>query len=542
MADIADARKTGSASLHNEHAGIEPEKGLGRQAADDETAAYAAGSPVAIDKATNRRLFWQITRRILVCMLGTYFCQSLDKGTLGFSSIMGIQEDAGLDGNKYNWLGTILYIGVLVGEYPTNFLLQKLPVAKYLAGNVFLWGVVIMCSAAATNFPGLMAVRFLLGVFESCVQPAFIIMTAMWFTREEQTILTSLWYCMTGVQLMIGGILAWGTSHYIGHHIKSWQLLFLVLGAATCAWGLFLGWYLPDSPMKAKCFSEEDKRLMVERVRVNDTGIQNKQFKKYQLHEALTDPIVWLYVLLQLCSTLIIGGLGVFSNIIIKSFGFTTLQTQLLNIAQGAVTIAVMVGGASLATWSRRTVFVMHLWTLYVLPLTSFKFPLPRIPSSSVPPGRFVNLTKSDSPAIAGTAVIYSISPTPSTRVGLLIAFYCTQFILAEGNLLFSLISRNVAGQTKKSTVLALTFIAWAAGNATAPQIFQSSDAPRYAKGFTAHFCLYGLFNVLLVAIRLLYIWRNRQKRSVRGEGERDHANAFLDLTDRENVDFQYVY
>jgi hypothetical protein len=118
--------------------------------------------------------------------------------------------------------------------------------------------------------------------------------------------------------------------------------------------------------MKAKCFSEDDKRLMIERVRANDTGIQNKQFKKYQMLEALTDPIVWLYVLLQLSSTLIIGGLGVFSNIIIKSFGFTTLQTQLLNIAQGGVTISVMVGGASLATWSRRTVFVMHLWTLYV--------------------------------------------------------------------------------------------------------------------------------------------------------------------------------
>jgi hypothetical protein len=69
-------------------------------------------------------------------------------------------------------------------------------------------------------------------------------------------------------------------------------------------------------------------------------------------------------------------------------------------------------------------------------------------------------------------------------------------------------------------------------------QIFQSTDAPRYAKGFTAHFCLYGLFNVLLVAIRFLYMQRNKQKVAVRGEGERDHANAFLDLTDKENVDF----
>lgn len=297
-------------------------------------------------------------------MLGTYFCQSLDKGTLGFASIMGIQTDAHLVGQDYSWLGTILYLGVLAGELPTNFLLQKLPVAKYLSVNVFLWGVVIASSASAKSWPGLMVVRFLLGVFESCVQPSFILMTGMWYTKREQAVLTSLWYCMTGVQLMVGGIIAWGASHYVGHSIKSWQLLFLVLGVATCAWAVFLFFFLPDSPMKAKCFTQDQKRLMIERVRANETGIQNKKYKLYQMLEAITDPVVWCYVFLQITSTLIIGGLGVFSNIIIQSFGFSLLQTQLLNIAQGAITIVLMVGGAWLATSLGQTVLVMHLWTM----------------------------------------------------------------------------------------------------------------------------------------------------------------------------------
>jgi hypothetical protein len=73
-------------------------------------------------------------------MLGTYFCQSLDKGTLGFASIMGIIEDANLEKQEFSWLGTILYMGVLFGEYPTNLLIQKLPIAKYLAGNIICWG------------------------------------------------------------------------------------------------------------------------------------------------------------------------------------------------------------------------------------------------------------------------------------------------------------------------------------------------------------------------------------------------------------------
>ncbi|KAK4115187.1 MFS general substrate transporter [Canariomyces notabilis] len=415
-----------------------------------------------IDEETSRKLFWTVNKRILACMLGTYFCQSLDKGTLGFASIMNIQNDAHLVGQQYSWLGTILYMGVLV---------------------------VVACSAAATNFAGLMTCRFLLGIFESCVQPVFIIMTSMWYTKREQAVLTSLWYCMTGVQLMVGGIIAWGVSDYTNAVIFPWQLLFLVLGLATCAWAVFLGWWLPDSPML----------------------------------EAVTDPVVWCYVMLQLTSTLIIGGLGVFSNLIIASFGFTYLQTQLLNIAQGVVTIIVMVGSASLATWTKQTAWVMHAWTV---------------------------------PAILGTAIIYTIPPNESNRVGLLIAFYCTQFYLAEGNLIFSLISRNIAGQTKKSTTLAIAFVAWAARNMAAPQIFQQSDAPRYQKGFTAHFCLYVLFNLFLVVLRLLLVRRNQAKRFAHaglaanetggdlaeetGDEKIRHEHAFEDLTDKENLDFRY--
>lgn len=80
--------------------------------------------------------------------------------------------------------------------------------------------------------------------------------------------------------------------------------------------------------------------------------------------ETISDPVIWCYVMLQISSTLIIGGLGVFSNLIIASFGFTVLQTQLLNIAQGAVTIIVMIGSAGLAQGTGQTCLIMHLWTM----------------------------------------------------------------------------------------------------------------------------------------------------------------------------------
>lgn len=92
-------------------------------------------------------------------------------------------------------------------------------------------------------------------------------------------------------------------------------------------------------------------------------------------------------------------------------------------------------------------------------------------------------------------------------------------------------------------------------------QIFQDNDAPRYRNGFTAHFCLYALFNIVLAIMRVLLTRRNMGKRKAaadvgtggepasgtkdlkgvaQGEEAISHANAFADLTDKENPDFRY--
>lgn len=60
--------------------------------------------PIQMDAATDRRLFWKITRRVLVIQVITYFCQSLDKGILNYASIMGIKSDAHLVGQQVSHL------------------------------------------------------------------------------------------------------------------------------------------------------------------------------------------------------------------------------------------------------------------------------------------------------------------------------------------------------------------------------------------------------------------------------------------------------
>lgn len=81
--------------------------------------------------------------------------------------------------------------------------------------------------------------------------------------------------------------------------------MYLVLGILTVIWGVFVSYWLPDSPMRAgRFFTDEERTKLVERVRENDTGIQNKKFKWDQAVDALTDPQVWAFVLIQLLNTI----------------------------------------------------------------------------------------------------------------------------------------------------------------------------------------------------------------------------------------------
>lgn len=55
---------------------------------------------------------------------------------------------------------------------------------------------------------------------------------------------------------------------------------------------------------------------------------------------------------------------------------------------------------------------------------------------------------------------------TYAQHIGLLICYYITLSFWSAGTLALSMISRNVAGQTKKTVAVAFNFIFWAAGNA----------------------------------------------------------------------------
>lgn len=74
--------------------------------------------------------------------------------------------------------------------------------------------------------------------------------------------------------------------------------IYFFSGALCCAWGIVIFLFLPDSPVTAPFLNQRDRRRAVERVRSNQTGIENKQLKPYQIKEAFIDYKLYLFFLL----------------------------------------------------------------------------------------------------------------------------------------------------------------------------------------------------------------------------------------------------
>ena len=318
--------------------------------------------------------------------------------------------------------------------FQLNWIIQRIPIAKYLSINIMLWGSTLALHAACKSFPSILAVRTLLGIFEAVCQPSFLILSSLWYKRSEQAATVTYWYMMNGAQQIVGGLLAYCFSLMKTGPIKSYQALFITYGVISVFWGMFVFWWMPDSPMRAKCFSEEDKKLMVERVRSNQTGIQNKKFRLEQVKEALKDPQTWCYCLIQICTTLPTSGLGAFAGIIIKGFNFTLLQTQLLAMVLGAYIIVVLLSSTWLTNRFNQNILIMLIYVI---------------------------------PSFVGTIVLMTVENTDlATKVGLLISYYIVLSFWAAQTLGMSLLSRNVGGQTKKTVCVTLNFVSWCAGNA----------------------------------------------------------------------------
>lgn len=218
-----------------------------------------------------------------------------------YVSIFGIEEDAHLVGKQYSWLGSILYIAQLAMQPLAAFLLVKLPTGKLIFAAIFLWGSSLALTAVCTDFPSLLGLRFCLGAFEAMIAPSCIAVTQMWWRRSEQTLRTSYWSAMNGFTFIVGSLMTYGLGHIEYSHLFRYQIIFIFCGLLTVAFSVFVGVFMPDSPMEAKCLSERERFIAVERLRANQMGLASREWQGSHVWETMVDIKTLCWFILMIC-------------------------------------------------------------------------------------------------------------------------------------------------------------------------------------------------------------------------------------------------
>ncbi|KAJ5261336.1 MFS allantoate transporter [Penicillium angulare] len=469
------------------------------------------GEVIEIDEATNRRLLRTIDWHIMPLMCLVYGMNFLDKTTLSYASIMGLKDDLDLVGDQYQWLGSLFYFGYIAWEYPTTRLLQRLPLSKYSGTCIVLWGMILSCFAAAKSYSGAIAIRIFLGVFEAAVTPGFALLTSQWYTRNEQGKRVNIWYSFNGWGQIFGGLVAYGIAvgtEKHGSDIAPWKIVFLFTGLLTVVLGILFLWIVPDNQLNARWLKKEDRMLAVVRVRGNQQGIGNKNFKWYQVKEALMDPMSWAFFFFALIVDIPNGGITNFFSQLITSFGYTQEQSLLYGTPAGAVEVVALLLNGYMGDRTGQRI-LCSLGGLFTATL----------------------------------GVILIVALPLENNVGRLIGYYMTQAFPTCFAALLSLISSNVAGYTKKTTVAAMYLIGYCAGNIIGPQTFRPQDAPRYVSAEITIIVCWGICLFIMLFIWWWYNKENRRKEGIRSEPNytRLENQEWLDLTDRENHDFIYT-
>ncbi|KAI0152158.1 MFS general substrate transporter [Hypoxylon sp. NC0597] len=459
----------------------------------------------------NKRILRKIDRNLLPLMIITYTLNFMDKNALSYSVNFGLTTDNHLVGNQYSWAsGSIFYLAYMVSQPVVARLIVRFPIGRFVATATMLWGAVLMTTAASRSFASLMTIRAILGCLESCINPAFIIISAQWWTRAEQPLRISYWYLGNSIGQVCGGLLGYGIAHITNPTVPNWAWFFLIFGAITILYGSFLFYYLPDSPLNARWLSEYDRALAIERVRENRTGVENHVWKWSQFKECVLDVQCWLLVATFFLDDIPAGGVGSFGSVVINGFGYGALYSTLLLVPLGVIqAICILFGG-----FMTRRFENIRTWLIAGCQV----------------------------PALIGAVLLYTL-PRENQR-GLLGSYYVVQTHGIVGTLTMSLVSSNFAGYTKKATASAMMYVAFCVGQVAAPQLFIPSEAPAYKTAFLAAFICFALCIIFTVVLRFYLIWENKRRDNLAlAEGELHVSdNEFLDLTDKQQkAVFRYV-
>ncbi|KAF1934729.1 MFS general substrate transporter [Clathrospora elynae] len=288
-----------------------------------------------------------LVRKIDLFLLPTiwlmYLLSYMDRTNIGNAKIAGMDKDLQLTSNQYSIALVVFFVTYVFFEPPSNMLLVRLKPSVYLPIIMIIWGALTCCMAVIHDFKHLVALRIMVGVFESGFAPGILLIISSWYKKDEQSKRFGVYMSAAILSGAFGGLLAGaitGGMEGTGG-LRGWRWLFIIEGVATIIWAMVAYFILLDFPANTKRLTDRERSIAIARLR--EGGVQTHVEGEERMGKAKSFRLAimdWRTIGFILGYMVIVGSstLSYFYPTLVNGLGYTsTVQAQYMTVPIYAV-------------------------------------------------------------------------------------------------------------------------------------------------------------------------------------------------------------
>ncbi len=277
--------------------------------------------------------------RIIPAALIMYTISYVDRTNISLAldpKISTMMRDLLMDSKIKGEAAGIFFFGYVLLQVPGGHFASRWSARKLISLCLVAWGFCAAGCAWAQTYRQFEIIRFFLGVAESAVFPATLVLLANWFPRAERARANNGWLlCQPLAVAGSAPITGWLLGKY------SWRQMLILEGLLPFVF-LPIWWFcIRDHPREAEWISVEEKNYL-ETTLQNEADARDLTQQKVSWLVVLTQPSLYVMVTLYFLHNCAAYGCMTFFTDRLKGQGFSALQYGILFAVPYAVTAVVM--------------------------------------------------------------------------------------------------------------------------------------------------------------------------------------------------------
>jgi ACS family tartrate transporter-like MFS transporter len=234
-----------------------------------------ATAPVSeLESSAVRKLFLHLLPFLFLLYIVAY----LDRINVGFAALQ-MRGQLHLTDRMYGRAAGMFFAGYFFFQLPSNLVLERIGVRKWISALMVVWGVVSCCTIFVRGPISFYVLRFLLGAAEAGFFPGMILYMKRWFPANSRARAFAWFMTANPLSGVLGSPISGALLGLHGAGLQGWQWLFVMEAVPAIVLGIAVYRILPENPQGAKWLTDAERNhltSLIELEHAADRGLNKR--------------------------------------------------------------------------------------------------------------------------------------------------------------------------------------------------------------------------------------------------------------------------